>query len=122
MPTQVHIYPKLERQLATLERQGTAGFILVQRARRIIDALVRGEAPSSAGLLKRKTDKRVKNCLKFELGAGFRLICISEGNIVYVLFAGDHDSADNWLDNYRKKKPIKSDLQCTLTPLIKGVS
>lgn len=110
MTTQVHIYPKLERQLATLERQGTTRFIAAQRARRIIDALVRGETPASAGLLKRKTDKRVKNCLKFDLGSGFRLICVSEGDIVYVLFVGDHDSSDNWLDNYSKKKPHKTEL------------
>ncbi len=110
MPTQVHIYPKLKRQLAALERQGTTRSVAAQRASRIIDALVRGESPSSAGLLKRKADKRVKNCLKFDLGSGFRLICIREGDIVYVLFVGDHDSADNWLDNYRAKKPHKTEL------------
>jgi len=109
MPIQVHIYPKFERQLATLERQGNMCSIAAQRARRIIDALVRGETPASAGLLKRKTDKRVKNCLKFDLGSGFRLICISERDIVYVLFVGDHDSADNWLDNYKNKKKHKTE-------------
>ncbi len=110
MPTQVHIYPKLERQLATLERQGTIRSIAAQRARRIINALVRGETPASAGLLKRKTDKRVKNCLKFDLGSGFRLICIREGDIVHVMFVGDHDSADTWLDKNKKKKNHKTTL------------
>lgn len=111
MPKQIQIYPKLERQLAVLERQGTTRSIAAQRARQIIDALIQGDTPASAGLLKRKTDKRVKNCLKFDLGAGFRLICISEGKIIYVLFVGDHDSADNWLDNYSKKKPHKTELE-----------
>jgi len=105
MPKQIHVYPKVERQLAAFERQGTTRSIAAQRARRIIDILIQGDRPASAGLLKRKTDKRVRNCLKFDLGAGFRLICVSEGKIIYVLFVGDHGSADNWLDNYSKKKP-----------------
>jgi hypothetical protein len=111
MPRQIHVYPKLERQLAVLERQGTTRLIAAQRARRIIDSLIQGDSPASAGLLKRKTDKRVKNCLKFDLGAGFRLICVSEGKIIYVLFVGDHDSSDNWLDHYSKKKPHKTELK-----------
>ncbi|MBU0972374.1 MAG: hypothetical protein KKC20_17115 [Proteobacteria bacterium] len=111
MPRQIQVYPKLERQLAVLERKGTTRSIAAQRARQIIEALIQGDSPASAGLLKRKIDKRVKNCLKFDLGAGFRLICISEGKIIYVLFVGDHDSANNWLDNYRKKKPHKTELE-----------
>ena len=109
MPKQIHVYPKVERQLAGLERQGKTRSIVAQRSRRIIEALIQGYSPASAGLLKRKTDKRVKNCLKFDLGAGFRLICINERGIIYVLFVGDHDSADNWLDNFSKKKPHKTE-------------
>lgn len=125
MPTWVHISFKVERQLATLERQENTLSIAAIRSRRIIDALMKGERPTRAGLLKRKTDKRVKNCFKFDLGSGFRLICIREGKNIYVLFVGDHDSADTWLDNYPRKKPCKTDIkmhshivdkQCTMRP------
>ncbi|MDD9304257.1 MAG: hypothetical protein HUK40_18680 [Desulfobacter sp.] len=110
MPTQVHIHAKVERQLAALEKQGKTRSIAADRSRRIIDALIQGKNPAGAGLLKRKTDRRVKNCLKFDLGAGFRLICVSEGKNIHVLFVGDHDSTDNWLDNHRKKRPHKTEL------------
>lgn len=111
MAAQVHIYPKIERQLASLEKQEKAPCIAAARARRIIDALIRGMRPASSGLLKRKTDKRLKNSLKFDLGSGFRLICVEEGEIIHVLFIGDHDNCDNWLDNYSKKKPHKKQLE-----------
>ncbi|MBA3010181.1 MAG: hypothetical protein KKF12_03335 [Proteobacteria bacterium] len=114
MPKQIQVHPKFERQLAVLERQGTTRSIAAQRARRIIEALTQGDSPASAGLLKKKTDRRVKNCLKFDLGAGFRLICIIERKIIYVLFVGDHDSSDNWLDNYSKKKPHKTELEMNI--------
>lgn len=111
MPKQIHVSPKVERQLAVLERQGTTRSIAAQRVRRIIDALIHGDSPASAGLLKKKSDRRVRNCLKFDLGAGFRLICVSERENIYILFVGDHDSSDNWLDNYSKKKPHKTELE-----------
>ncbi len=111
MPKQVYVYPRMERQLESLAQQAKPACISAARARRIMDALALGEAPASAGLLKRKTDKRVKNCLKFDLGSGFRLICISDENVIYVLFVGDHDSADNWLDINRKKRPHKTELK-----------
>ncbi|MCP3942631.1 MAG: hypothetical protein GY710_14240 [Desulfobacteraceae bacterium] len=101
----VYVHPKVERQLAALEKQAKNPSIVADRARRIIDALIRGMRLTSAGRLKRKIDKRLKNCLKFDLGQGFRLLGIKEGAIICILFVGDHDRCDNWLDNYSKKKP-----------------
>ena len=111
MPIRVNISFKVERQLAALERQGKSLSIVAIRSRRIIDELMKRESSTSAGLMKRKIDRRVKNCFKFDLGSGFRLICVREGKNIYILFVGDHDSADNWLDNYRKKKPYKTDIK-----------
>jgi len=59
MPKQVYVYPKMERQLESLAQQAKPACISTARAKRIMDALARGEAPTSAGLLKRKTDKRL---------------------------------------------------------------
>ncbi len=111
MATRVYVHPKVERQLAALEKQAKNSSIAANRARRIIDALIRGMRLASAGLLKRKIDRRVKNCLKFDLGKGFRLVCIKEGNFIYVLFVGDHDNCDNWLDNQNKKITNRIDLE-----------
>ncbi len=104
MGKQVCVHSQVERKLVAFKKKAKNSFIVADRARRIIDALIQGLPFASAGLLKRKTDKRVKNCFKFDLGRGFRLLCIKEGNTIYVLFVGSHDHCDNWLDSYPHKK------------------
>lgn len=111
MAGQVHIHPKVERQLSALARQANAPANAAGRARAIIRRLSRGESPSTSGHMRPKSDRRVKNCLKFDLGQGFRLICIWEKGVIYVFFVGDHDSSDAWLDHYTRKKPHKTDLE-----------
>ena len=69
-----------------------------------------GPDPVGAGLLRYRKDKRVKNSLKFNLGQGFRLICIKEKKEIYVMFMGDHDSSDAWLDHFTRKRPHKADM------------
>ena len=111
MTVAVHIYPRLERQLATLEQQVNAPAIAAGRARAIIKALIQGSSPASAGLLRPKPDRRLKNSLKFNLGSGFRLICIREKSQIFIMFAGDHDSCDVWLTANSKGKPHRNGLQ-----------
>ncbi len=125
MADQVYITPRLERQLEQMAQQTNAPAVAAQRARQIIDSLIRGNAPvpgctleveldgedlAGTGLLRYRKDKRVKNSLKFNLGKGFRLICIKEKKEIYVMFVGDHDSSDAWLDHFTKKQPHKADM------------
>lgn len=114
MADQVRIYPKLQRQLTQMERQGNAPAVAAQRAKQIIDALIRGQATAAAGLMRSRGDKRVKNSLKFNLGQGFRLICIKEKKNITVMFAGDHDSCDAWLDAHTRKRPHRTGTQMTV--------
>jgi hypothetical protein len=104
MCKQVCVHTQVERKLAAFKKKAKNSSIVAERARRIIDALIQGVPFASAGLLKRKTDKRVKNCFKFDLGLGFRLLCIKERKTIYVMFVGNHDHCDNWLDSYPNKK------------------
>lgn len=114
MTAPVHVHPKVERQLSALSRQANAPANAAGRAREIIRRLARGESPATSGRMRPKSDRRVKNCLKFDLGKGFRLICLREKGVIYVFFVGDHDSADTWLDHYTRKKPHKTDLSMDL--------
>ncbi|WP_022669050.1 hypothetical protein [Desulfospira joergensenii] len=110
MPDQVRLHPKVERQLASMEKQVNAPAIAAGKARKIIQALIQGQALTVSGLLSGRPDRRLKNSLKFNLGSGFRLICIRTKKVIYVMFAGDHDACDAWLDKTSKKKPHKKDL------------
>ncbi|WDP91953.1 MAG: hypothetical protein HUN04_20435 [Desulfobacter sp.] len=115
MAAQVHVYSKIERQLTDMMRQSNgradAPAIAAQRAREIIDRLVQGITPTSCGLMKPRADRRLKNSLKFNLGSGFRLICIKEKPDIHIMFVGDHDSCDAWLDHHTRKKPHKTTLE-----------
>lgn len=73
-------------------------------------AVLEGPDPVGAGLLRYRKDKRVKNSLKFNLGQGFRLICIKEKKEIYVMFLGDHDSSSAWLDRFTRKRPHKAEM------------
>lgn len=109
MGKQVCVHPQVKRKLAAFKKKAKNSSIVADRARRIIEALIQGLPFASAGLLKKKIDKRVKNCFKFDLGLGFRLVCIKEGKTIYVLFVGNHDHCDNWLDSYPNKKYSKGE-------------
>ncbi len=111
MPEQVHIHPKVERQLCTMESSTNAPSIAADRARKIILALIEGQRTESSGRLQAKADTRVKNSCKFNLGAGYRLICIRTKKIFYVMHVGDHESCDVWLNNHSKKSPHKTEIQ-----------
>ena len=43
-------------------------------------------------------ETRIKNCSKVDLGNGFRLIFQRRGDHCCMLYAGDHDKCDKWLD------------------------
>jgi hypothetical protein len=65
---------------------------------------------SSVGLLDdpfqslRKTkhgESRISGCVKYDLSDFCRLITVVGNGCVFLLFAGDHDEADDWLDKHR---------------------
>ena len=113
MPEQIHIYPKVERQLCAMESCTNAPAIAADRARKIIEALIQGRQTESSGRLLARSDTRVKNSCKFNLGSGYRLICIKTKKSIYVMHVGDHESCDAWLNTHSKKCPHKNDIQMT---------
>ena len=44
-------------------------------------------------------ESRIKSCIKYDLGAGFRLVTVNTEKMIWLLFVGNHDAADKWLDN-----------------------
>lgn len=104
---QIHIHQQVSRQLKALDRRNNFTTIVSARAKKIIETLVQGIPLSSSGHSKPKTDRRLKNSIKFDLGSGFRLICIRKKKAIHVMFLGDHDSCDTWLTHHGRKKPYK---------------
>ncbi len=42
-------------------------------------------------------ETRIRNCVKFNLGDGFRLITLQEGDTCLALYVGNHDACQAWL-------------------------
>ncbi len=104
MKRRIYIHTRVEKELERLkEQENTPGFA-AERARQIICSLAGGESLINAGRLSRKGDARIRNCLKYNLGKGYRLVCVKEKNNIYVLFSGNHDSCHTWLDKHRSLK------------------
>ena len=110
MIARIHIHPKVEKRLEQLKKKSNAPLIAAKRADKIIQALGKGIRPVQAGHLSKSKEARVKNLYKFNLGSGYRLICIKKKHNIYVLFIGSHDNCDTWLDKHRKKKLHKTEL------------
>lgn len=44
---------------------------------------------------------RISNCVKYDLGHGYRLVTIKKGQSLLVPYLGTHDETDMWLDRHR---------------------
>lgn len=44
-------------------------------------------------------ESRIRNCIKYDLGNGFRLITAASDRIIWLLFCGSHDECDKWLES-----------------------
>ncbi|AMY07423.1 ATP-dependent DNA helicase Rep [Luteitalea pratensis] len=45
-------------------------------------------------------ESRIKHCVKYELGGGYRLVTVQTDKVVAFCFAGTHDDTDRWLDSH----------------------
>ena len=112
----LHIHPKVEKLLQKKNRTSARG-IAARRASRIIESLRSGVCVTVAGPLSHTKEVRVKRTFKYDLGKGFRLITVKKKSDLYVLFLGDHDQCDRWLDTYSKKKPGNTDIELNSYPV-----
>jgi hypothetical protein len=100
--------PKVMDQIASLRKAGTTGVLLANKAEAIISRLKSGETWQADRKIAPRTahgEKRIRKCVKYDLGWGFRLITLLRSDILYVCFLGPHDECDRWLaENSRIKE------------------
>lgn len=100
--------PKVMDQIASLRKAGTMGVLLAGKAEAIIGRLQSGEAWQSDRKIAPRTahgENRIRKCVKYDLGWGFRLITLLRNDVLYICYLGPHDQCDRWLaDNSRLKE------------------
>ena len=97
----LYVSRKVERTLSGLRQAGGPGCLAADRANRLIRSMRTGVLlPYSVAKSKCtfSGEKRIRNCRKFDLGSGYRLITIQRGTTIYVPFLGHHDESQRWLE------------------------
>jgi hypothetical protein len=102
---------KVEDRIAALEKAGKSGKNLAQKATSIIESLASGTARhhmDAIGSYTKYGEKRIRNCRKYDLGCGFRLITLQRGNTVFIPFLGTHDKCQRWLESNSRLKDFNA--------------
>lgn len=105
----VHISAKVERRIEDLKNDGKASRAVARRAAVIIESLASkavGSYMDGVGGYTRYGEKRIRNCRKYDLSCGYRLVTLQRGVKLFVLFLGTHDECQRWLKNHSRLKEV----------------
>lgn len=61
-------------------------------------------------------ENRIPNCVKYDLGGGWRLVTVQHERTCGFLFMGNHDDTDRWLDVNRGQRFAVENGRATLVP------
>jgi hypothetical protein len=104
--------PKFTKALDELRRQGGISFIVAKKADDLIKRLLlRGrDCSHETGKLTKNGELRIKKCKKYDLGNGYRLICLRKTSHLILLYIGTHDECTRWIE---RNKGLEYDLKNT---------
>lgn len=99
----LHISRLLAKQTKELMKAGKKGERIVATYEMIVDRLRQEGCRDDKIFCKRtkKGEQRMKNCVKYDLGSGYRLITVRSGDHLFITFLGGHDDADTWFNRHR---------------------
>ena len=73
-------------------------------AEQIINMLLRDSGVETEELRSKRTkhgELRLKNCRKYDLGGGYRLLCLRDKNYLAFAYVGSHDACHLWLEKHK---------------------
>jgi hypothetical protein len=101
--TTLYLDVKLDKQLQAMSRSHKKAALAAERAHDIVSKLQAGKPPSAeAGSTTKRGELRIKGCIKYDLGSGYRLVTLKQGRDFYLLYAGSHDNCHRWIENNRE--------------------
>ncbi len=91
------------KQLLSLKKSGKKGTLAAAQCSRILHTIrVKGCITKTISSKRTKNGEcRIENCIKYNLGNGYRLVTILQNGHLYIPFIGSHDDADLWIDRHR---------------------
>lgn len=99
----IHFSQRFIKQIQFLEKSDRKGILAAGQAEMIIARFrdYGGETEETRTKRTRHGESRLKNCRKYDLGGGYRLITLREGGQLLFACVGSHDYTDHWLERNR---------------------
>ena len=99
----VHGNPRFEKRLKQLRKSEKFAVAAARKADKIINDLVckGNDGIIGTGRISRYGEARIPNCIKYDLGKGYRLVCAKQGDHFFLLFIGTHDDCCRWIEDNR---------------------
>lgn len=99
----LHISRNIDRYLEILRMRGRQGVLAASQYLQLIECIRQAQWRSDVISCKRTKngEYRLKNCIKYDLGHGYRLVTVKDGHNLFVTFVGSHDQTDRWIETHR---------------------
>jgi hypothetical protein len=93
------------RNLEMLRKSGGAGSLAAEKADEIMRNIAFGKRNGVRQQYRftRNGEYRIRNCMKYDLGCGYRLVCVRRKSYVLFIYAGSHDDCCRWINRNRKR-------------------
>lgn len=99
----VYIDSRLTKQIRVLRQSGKKAALAAKKVDAMLSQIRSGVlTPEKIGKSTRYGEYRLKGCLKYDLGGGYRLVTLKRGVDLLVLFVGSHDDCHRWIENNRE--------------------
>lgn len=92
-----------DKALKQAKLQGGQTQKIAQKVSAVLGSL-RDDDPFASLKTTNHGESRIPNCMKYDLGAGWRLVTVQDKRTCGFIFVGDHDVVDHFLDQNRGKK------------------
>lgn len=114
----IYLDAKLDKQMQALRRAGRKAALAAAQAQDIVQKLqAGGPALVEPGAITKHGEQRIKGCVKYDLGSGYRLLTFKRGMDLFVLYIGSHDDSHRWIENNRELPVDQIRKRCRVIPV-----
>lgn len=107
----IHCCRSIPGKLSILRRSGKQGEYAVGQFRFLFSSLRQGCMLDSQVYCRRTKngENRMRNCVKYDLGNGYRLVTVLRENRLFIPFLGSHDETGTWIERHKHDMFLESD-------------
>ncbi len=107
----IHLSRSLIKKTKELRKSGGKGELIVDKFENILSKIKTNGLFNEevTGKRTRKGEYRLRKCIKYDMGGGYRLITVRDGAHLFLPFLGTHDETDLWFEHHRNDNFVASD-------------